>query len=925
MKHQLTQAARLALLLGWFGCGLIACDDDGGGTAATDAGPGADAGEDCAAGTEDCRCLMDGTCRLAGLTCSAGICRDETEPCDVAIERCPPAEPRCYSPCQSDRITDDGDVIVCAPDGLMAGCLPGTECDEGTCVAPAPANAQTTEPGQCSHEAECPDFQACLRGRCYAECEATAECANMPGNPRACERRVCREQCANDAPCTDLNTFCDNGICQPLVPPDAEPTPPPTGAFTLSDGSLTFTATKTTRSVELSNVGSAPLRLTVRKSEQITIAQDRTPQRITEQALPWLSLNDQRVDAIELEVPVGETVTLTIAGAHDHAFARWTGRLEISGEGLPTQSVRLVYSTGLTGRWSGTAFTFGNFGGGAETDAWAADPSNDEPAIPNAFMRVWAQYRNGGVNLVEMGAIVQATLTGAWDQPRVRALCAASGAIDGAVCAPFNNANGVVLYTSNVVANPVPSGVVQSAFSMEVATTDCGDGACATGRIDSDVALQYPGDPLIELVLATASDACEREDDVQGCVTTLAGFDVELDIGARRQGACDAEAFHTNISQPWLVDGFVPPGVTNDDGAPSMVECRGTQGALPERDANARFAEANPVPDGRARRRRLALVDGLLIEQSVMVLVLRETVDPFHGEGAPLVSYQYVVLSRERSDPADLNAVGNPVGDPRDQRPTDGLTCDPAMLSRITGQELLQRVNPSQQTVLARALITGATGAPTPLPDGYHAHSLCIWDEQVGSPEVVDEGTIGVVDAEAAARPGMVRRAVIDAGPLADGQAVGSRPCFPGAEIIYFATDAAHPENWACNESFQAETCLTELQTRAARGDDLLIEPSAAERFTDLGEGARLDLLVRCANGEATCSDHRFDLTGSKTFGVIDDGNTFFAPLDEDIARAFRYKTRFVDRAGTSLGFSPTVCRGDVRPDPYCFDPEAIS
>ena len=83
--------------------------------------------------------------------------------------------------------------------------------------------------------------------------------------------------------------------------------------------------------------------------------------------------------------------------------------------------------------------------------------------------------------------------------------------------------------------------------------------------------------------------------------------------------------------------------------------------------------------------------------------------------------------------------------------------------------------------------------------------------------------------------------------------------------------------------------------------------------------------MARCDGDLAQCNDDRFDLTRNKTFALADGASTFYAPLDETVAQAFNYKTRFVSRAGTSLGFSPAVCRGDVRPNPYCFDTEAIA
>ncbi|MCA9545424.1 MAG: hypothetical protein KC613_13565, partial [Myxococcales bacterium] len=599
MRFELGWAARCALLLGWFV--LPACDDGGGGggqAPAEDGGVEADGG-DCSPGTAGCRCLMDDTCRLPELTCSMGTCQDLSTPCDPAEERCPPAEPKCYTPCRGNIVDPDGTVRVCLADGVIRGCLAGAQCLQGSCTAIAAPNAQVADPGVCARPADCPAFQTCLRGRCYAECEQNAECDALPGNPRTCVHRVCREQCGVDMPCTDPETYCDTGICQKLLPP-GEPSVIVPGAFELVDANLVFTASSTTGALRLRNTGTGDLVLTVRKADQISIAPDDTPETIVDQPLPWLTLNGERLDQIEVQVPEGGEAVVALGGADDHGFSRYTGHLEITGPGLPIQRARVAYSTGITGRWSGTAFVFGTFEGGAEIDAWMASKPSDTN-IPNAFMQVWASYRNGGLPLDQMGALVQATLTGAWDQPRVRALCAAAGNADGVVCAPFTNADGVIPYVSNVDANPVPAGVVETPFSIEVRAGDCGDGApdgavCASGRIDSDVALHYPADPAIDLVFNGDPSGCERENASQGCVTTLAAFDAQMAIGARQAGACrGADAAEATVRLPWLVNGFRP--AAGDIEGTEAHECR--RGGAPFGGAmladDQRFAEANPV------------------------------------------------------------------------------------------------------------------------------------------------------------------------------------------------------------------------------------------------------------------------------------------------------------------------------------------
>src|SRR5664280_2604194 len=85
-----------------------------------------------------------------------------------------------------------------------------------------------------------------------------------------------------------------------------------------------------------------------------------------------------------------------------------------------------------------------------------------------------------------------------------------------------------------------------------------------------------------------------------------------------------------SMEVPWLVPGFTADTFTDAKGLRYYGECRGQ--LLPFTDAtlipnNASLAGANPVPDGRPRIRTLSLIDGALINQDNLILIVKEHFD----------------------------------------------------------------------------------------------------------------------------------------------------------------------------------------------------------------------------------------------------------------------------------------------------------
>lgn len=136
--------------------------------------------QSCTFGTAGCACYTNGTCN-SGLNCSMGTC---TSTSGTTVT--PPSSPACHSPCRSSYVDNLGAYRACSVEGLMAGCLDGQTCTNGSCV-----NTGATAP-TCSVDTDCPDFQTCIAGACYSECDGDADCSA----DKRCTRHTCRLPCA---------------------------------------------------------------------------------------------------------------------------------------------------------------------------------------------------------------------------------------------------------------------------------------------------------------------------------------------------------------------------------------------------------------------------------------------------------------------------------------------------------------------------------------------------------------------------------------------------------------------------------------------------------------------------------------------------------------------------------------------------------
>ena len=901
----------------------------------------------CLLGSPGCGCDDGGAC-LPGIVCQAGTCIAERD-----LARQPPEDPSCYTPCR-DGLQRGGAFVPCGSDGLMPGCVGGNVCVDGSCVADG------EEPGGCVGDLDCPSFQACLEGRCYSQCETGDDCPDGMG----CHMRVCRTPCASSRQDTEgcpQGTFCgtvdgENGFCLPQREQVGEPARTVDGGFVVTPGSVQMSNATPSGAFTLVNESLALQRFQIRKlnhtlfladgsAEQSQRAPDGAvagcdeapcvcdddaqcaddhrcelgacrPAGCRGDACPmfWLELGREgeleRAQAIEVVVPPGAEVPIALGSADGSSGVRWQGTLEVVSAELGTQRLQVSYQESPEGRWTGTMIYLAAFGT-RNLGAWAALPNPASPStgdaagtrddlerqreVGNALVRRWGAFRRGRMSFEELQAVLTATRTGSWAFENVMEACPD----ESDACYLFDIGEaGVVPYTDDLNGNPIPTGVAELPFAVNLRVPDPDEPERLVGRIESSIALQYAGTPEVELRFHSDPGSCFRED-FGACVVLVDAFSADVFVGGRylpggEQPSCadGPEGFQLTRA-PWLVDGFVAGTVEDANGARYRAECRdgrlpfGVDAEDPSLEAaNLSLAVSNPIPDGRTRRRTLTILDGALVNQSQLVLLFEERFESFLGDSDDdgFSAYGFVTLRRQGVDLNAEDANANDIPDvyegaaPVDDRPTPAsrlaITCSDDLLDRALPPGDALADNPD---AVVEALIDGRVvgQSPTPINPGSdeRVHVLCV-DTRLFDGGLIEDPT----------------------------------PCPPESDVIFFTTPAAtdlrdHP----CQET---ATC-----------------GAALERLEDSGEVIQRDPVWRCEEEtEVFCDANRLDLREGKVFFEQGEEANVFIPLKTDIGRAFRYKTRFINRStGDSVGFAPDVCVTDGSDlIPYCYEPGLI-
>ena len=897
----------------------------------------------CDAGSLDCVCDR-GRCGL-GLACAGGACER-----DSGQSLAPPTAPACYTPCRGDLVEANGRVRVCSQEGLLPGCIAGRICLQGSCVVPLPPGARTaTVEGiipTCDGGAQCPDHQACIGRHCYSDCTADGTVTCREG--RQCHRNACRRPCSaagGDGPASDGATcpsdeVCDSddgqqGFCMPVAPPGAVEAPADPTRFFVAPNSIRFTPTASEGAFAIANASPDCRRFVVSRAVHREFGLDEVAE-VTDNALHWVSLTadagptscdggvedvqaDPKAATLTLAVPADGERVVTISGVDNPELPLWEGELrvaDVAGMVAP-RPVRLRASSTPKGQWQGRMLTFSSFPK-THMSEWIRDclPTPSGPCrdtarlVGNAFLQRWNDFRQGLIPYDELEAVLKATETGSWDWPSVRQACVdAAGAPDpNRACYLYDNAIGIAEYSSSLRDSPVPTGVTELRFMMNIRppTSPSAAPGAWSGRVVSSHALQYPGDPSVAITFAGDPAECS---DTPGddCLTFLRAMEFSSDVGARWRVADDAGCAPPapslprprKIEVPLLVPGFRRDVPFNAEGRRPTFECRDEQrpfAPTPEgRARNGSMSGANPYTDGEVFRRTVRLIDGVMVNQSRMVLLVEEEVPSTLGPDRHR-SMGVVILERADAFVPSVEYAGAtpPALGPR-RVPTGAGECSDELKGRL--RPSVGRFHSGNADRWAGTLLTGrvpGAGPPT-LGDGEKAHYLCHdrgeFDAGPSEDKTCPAESKVTFFTLTGAPDGFVRDHPCqgEAGICRPGQACESRGCVAG-ELC-----GAHVS--ACEEA------LRELVT--ARQHSIRLNPRHTVQAAPCGVSPPANDRRRC-----------------KLFEGGDDGAVLLPDLEQSIADAFRYESRFRNREGRSVGFAPVPCEGDDTP--YCYDPRGI-
>ncbi|AKU92177.1 EB domain-containing protein [Vulgatibacter incomptus] len=882
-------------------------------------------------GGAGCACEGDKVC-AEGHVCAGGRCE-----VDTGQTLTPPADPVCYTPCRGDLRKADGSVLRCSKDGLLEGCIDGALCRQGTCVMPVDTTRESGElraglgskGGSCAADADCPDFQSCIAGSCYSDCSADSDCRDG----RSCYRHACRIPCSTSRDRCPAETVCttldgEAGFCMPLASsPAGGAAPVATGTFRLSARSLELTSQKTAHAFRIENVGDQYEEFVVRKVKHREFS-DAGPKTILENPLFWLELaagSDQpeRLQELTVGVGPGESKEIRLSGADNPTLDRWEGILEVTSASMGVKELSVAFARSPDGQWTGTMYYVANFPDDG-LDAWVRNKSDRAAlrAVGNAFIRRWGALRDRRISLREFNAALIAMQTESWKWDSVRQRCPSAANPDPNVgCYLYENNDGIAIFSDYLPDAPVPTGVAELPIVLNVR----GDEASSKkweGKIVSSETLHLAGDPHVSLSFSADPNSCSTSAGGT-CLNFLDGFSAEVLVGGRYATDASDRSCSRAVSgtfeltrMPSLLPGF-EEGTTEDPvtGKRYRYECRDK--LLPYGNGanalNRSMAASNPIPDGATRRRSLELVDGAMIDQSTLLVLFRERLpsflDPMDAEG--FSSYGYIVLTRaSQAHLTSSDFEGSTTKDYRARPESEGLSCSPELVDRVLagfgGGSLSAATASAMGIGVVDGLVpTGDTVVPLDPASAEKVHYYC-----------ADTG-------------------YFDGGPNDDGRASGELvPCPAESRVEYFTLKGQQGEQAAmaglgCQKS--SGICRAGEPCERAGGVPGQVSPLKGSCADTLAiwksagtHDIRVDPVYRCKDpNELVCSKDRTDLRKGKLFyPEAVETSVVFRPLDEDITEAFRYKTRFRNRVGTSVGFAPQVCVGDAIP--YCYDPAAI-
>lgn len=927
----------------------------------------------CDLGSEGCQCTDYEGCN-EGLACTAGIC--------LGVSALPPANPKCYTPCNANLVID-AVTLTCDSDGLLPGCIGDFACTEGSCLA-----AGDIKP-TCATDLDCPFFQTCLTGGCYSNCENTSDCSAGLG----CFKKVCRIPCRSgmDASSCPDGTYCDasdgeNGFCLPVGSPSDTPQEPPNGSFTLDQSVLEFSNISVSDQFQILSKSAVKQGFTVRKLSHTLYNADGSSERIDAPKDPatgeyvecdaaagqcplfWLDLGSLGATTREATISIealpdcteDSCPLITVGNAGGSPGVRWTGELEITSRN-GRSVISLSYVERPEGQWVGDMYFFGNFPNKGIKDWLERDNRNDVTDVANGLIQRWGAFRSGNLTngWEEFKAVLTSTRTGSWNYGEVKNKCdEVNGAGTSAVCYPFSNSAGVRTYVNDAQALPIPTGLSEFQMGMNLRLPS-GDGSVLTGRIESSVAMHYAGNPAIHLTLSSNPAVNESCDPAIGtdCVVFVTGMEAEINVGGRyltdAGGTCGVG--YEKVQTPWLIEGFTQ-GTSMDPQTQTSYQYACMDSELPfdvSTDANllplnVSLAGGNPVPDGLPRLRTFRLIDGALINQTELFILFEERFESFVGNigDSPgdkgISAYGYMILKKQPVDvkSEDLNEDGIPdafkgnIPPPAIQKELSnrlGVTCDQRLLDNIGlgNPHLADDTEGSNVAGIVSVLLSG-----NGLSENVQA-----------SPLVSDGSDPNVVVHYYCEDTGLFDGGSEDIGGTEESAKI---PCPAGSRIEFFVVknpDLITQESVA-NESCQQdvvcevyecteEDCEVESYNRCTGGtcqqtlnswrDNGLIEPW--EPFSFCAVPCEDDPSSSCPDPyNSECDTYRLDLRRDRVFFSLPEGSNGkeMQTITAAISDAFRYKIRFRGRSGSQIGFAPEICIENSDEVPYCYEPELI-
>lgn len=669
----------------------------------------------CDRGERGCQCLPGAVCLdEQNDICDNGMCVADTGQTVV-----PPENPRCYTPCQDDLVVAGGGIRECSGEGLMAGCIGDALCISGSCVLPEAVAVAPAMITACQYDAVCPDFQSCIEGQCYSDCETSNDCRG----DRQCYRKVCRLPCNSEDNACGENEHCklldgSNGYCFPTGIPRTmdeadKQVPPAPAAISFRSRSIDLGPNVPQPYAWFDNATARPVEVVFRKDYHDYYS-DEGATRIDEDPMAWMSLrfDGRRTPCVGgaerpdgsfcFVVPENEELQIYFddaipADPANPAWPRFAGRFSATADDGTVANFDLSFARAPRGRWTGSFVYLGDYDS-SWFDDWQAGALTLDQAS-NALVRRWRALRRGTITVDEFRAVMLSVANENWRSPELADRCPnAQNPNPNVGCYLYDSGlfgdSGVRTMSDNLRDVPIPGGVIELPVEMLIEPEAAGS-AQWRGRIDSVKTLHMPGDPSIDLTFDGSPESCPDGP----CIRYIDDLAIDATLGGRLDppdGRCDLQnapgIVYERVVFPWLVPLFDDGTDPGEGDRRERVTCRDTR--FPGDPAvalktNRSLSGANPYPDGRTLRRQVRLVDGAMIDQQTLFALVYEEVPSFlQAAGEPSDrAFGYLMLTRDfEEEPVGAFQAGNLITEVPPQPLRDGANvCPDSLVTEVLG------------------------------------------------------------------------------------------------------------------------------------------------------------------------------------------------------------------------------------------------